>query len=187
MFSSTSASPRSMAPCSSNTARARDQFLGWTPRDLFAHDLAHGRELWRRMFDARRLHVESDERRLDGSRMWVEGDYICFYDAEGRITGHFGIQRDVTERKQAEEALFRFNRRLRLLQQTDRAILSAHSLRGNCAGRNSAHPRTCPVPARQRRGIRSGRRPGSHHWRLRAGRHTTGCWFRSPAGDLRQP
>jgi PAS domain S-box-containing protein len=76
-----------------------------TPHDLFAHDLAHGRELWRRMFDAGRLHVESDERRLDGSRMWVEGDYICFYDAEGKITGHFGIQRDVTERKQAEEAL----------------------------------------------------------------------------------
>jgi formate hydrogenlyase transcriptional activator len=107
---------------------SREQFLGWTPRDLFAHDLAHGRELWRRMFDAGRLHVESDERRLDGSRMWVEGDYICFYDTEGRITGHFGIQRDVTERKQAEEALFRFNRRLRLLQQTDRAILAAHSL-----------------------------------------------------------
>ncbi len=107
---------------------SREQFIGWTPSDLFAHDLAHGRELWRRMFDAGRLHVESDERRLDGSRMWVEGDYICFYDAEGRITGHFGIQRDVTERKQAEEALLRFNRRLRLLQQTDHAILSAHSL-----------------------------------------------------------
>ena len=105
-----------------------EQFLGRTPYDLFAHDLAHGRELWRRMFDAGRIHVESDERRLDGSRMWVEGDYICFYDAEGRITGHFGIQRDVTERKQAEEALFRFNRRLKLLQQTDRAILAAHSI-----------------------------------------------------------
>ena len=80
-----------------------EQFLGSTPHDLFVHDLAHGRDLWRRMFDAGRIHVESDERRLDGSRMWVEGDYICFYDAEGRITGHFGIQRDVTERKKAEE------------------------------------------------------------------------------------
>ena len=105
-----------------------EQFLGGTPHDLFVHDLAHGRDLWRRMFDAGRIHVESDERRLDGSRMWVEGDYICFYDAEGRITGHFGIQRDVTERKQAEEALFRFNQRLTLLQQTDRAILAARSI-----------------------------------------------------------
>jgi len=105
-----------------------EQLLGGTPHDLFVHDLAHGRELWRRMFDAGRIHVESDERRFDGSRMWVEGDYICFYDAEGRITGHFGIQRDVTERKQAEEAVFRFNQRLTLLQQTDRAILAARSI-----------------------------------------------------------
>ena len=58
----------------------------------------------------------------------MEGDYICFYDAEGRIHGHFGIQRDVTERKQAEEALSRFNQRLKLLQRTDRAILGAHSI-----------------------------------------------------------
>jgi len=105
-----------------------EQFLGSTPHDLFVHDLAHGRNLWRRMFDAGRIHVESDERRLDGSRMWVEGDYICFNDAEGRITGHFGIQRDVTERKQAEGALSRFNQRLKLLQRTDRAILGAHSI-----------------------------------------------------------
>ena len=105
-----------------------EQFLGSTPYDLFVHDLAHGRDLWRGMFDSGRIHVESDERRLDGSRMWVEGDYICFYDAEGRITGHFGIQRDVTERKKAEEALFRFNQRLKHLQQTDRAILAAHSI-----------------------------------------------------------
>src|SRR5262245_52406608 len=109
-------------------AASAEQFVGRTPHDLFVHDLAHGRELWRRMFDAGRIHVESDERRVDGSRMWVEGDYICFYDAEGRITGHFGIQRDVTERKRAEEALFRFNQRLALLQQTDRAILAAWSI-----------------------------------------------------------
>ena len=50
---------------------------------------------------------------------------LCFYDAEGRITGHFGIQRDISERQKAEEALSRFNQRVKLLQQMDRAILSA--------------------------------------------------------------
>jgi PAS domain S-box-containing protein/putative nucleotidyltransferase with HDIG domain len=34
--------------------------------------------------------------------MWIEGDYVCMYDNEGRISGHFGIQRDVTARKQME-------------------------------------------------------------------------------------
>jgi len=98
-----------------------DQFLGLKPADLFAHDLEHGRDLWRRMFDAGRLHVESDERKIDGTPICVEGDYICFYDEQGRITGHFGIQRDVTERT-------RYNKRLRLLQHMGRAILAARSV-----------------------------------------------------------
>lgn len=104
------------------------EFLGKTPADLFAHNLAHGRDLWRRMFEAGRLHTQSEVRRADGSPMWVDGDYICFYDAEGRITGHFGVQRDVTERKRAEEALARSHQRLRILWQTDRAILAVRSV-----------------------------------------------------------
>jgi PAS domain S-box-containing protein len=80
---------------------AREQFIGMTPRQLFAHDLEAGRRVWREFFDRGRLHVETEERRLDGDAIQIEGDYICFYDAEGRITGHFGIQRDVTERRRA--------------------------------------------------------------------------------------
>jgi PAS domain S-box-containing protein len=99
----------------------REQLLGVTPGDLFGHNLAHGRDLWRRMFDSGRLHVESDERRLDGTPVSIEGDYICFVDERGRITGHFGIQRDISERK-------RYGTRLMLLQQMDRAILAAHSV-----------------------------------------------------------
>jgi len=98
-----------------------EQFLGLTPAELFAHDLTHGRDLWRRMFDAGRLHVESDERRVDATPLSIEGDYICFFDAEGRITGHFGIQRDISERK-------RYSKRLTLLQRMDRSILSARSV-----------------------------------------------------------
>jgi formate hydrogenlyase transcriptional activator len=108
----------------------RDQFLGLTPKDLFRHDLKYGRSVWREFFDRGRLHVETDERRLDGTPLWIEGDYICFYDAEGRITGHFGIQRDITERKRAEEALRRYNRRLEVLHDTHRGILASRSPQG---------------------------------------------------------
>ncbi len=80
-------------------------FLGQTPADFFAHDLAQGRRVWRQFFDAGQLHIGTDERRFDGTPMSVEGDYVCMYDAAGRITGHFGIQRDVTERTQMEHAL----------------------------------------------------------------------------------
>jgi PAS domain S-box-containing protein len=81
----------------------RDQFVGITPRLLFAHDLDYCRRVWREFFDRGRLHVETEERRLDGDPVFIEGDYICLYDADGRITGHFGIQRDVTERRRAVE------------------------------------------------------------------------------------
>ena len=79
--------------------------IGSTPRDMFAHDLVQGREVWRTLFDTGHLHVETEERRQDGSPVFIEGDYICLYDDQGRITGHFGVQQDVTSRKQAEIAL----------------------------------------------------------------------------------
>jgi PAS domain S-box-containing protein len=75
----------------------RDAFIGLTPADIYKHDLAGGRRVWREFFDRGRLHVKTHERRLDGTPIDIEGDYICLYDDERRIIGHFGIQRDVTE------------------------------------------------------------------------------------------
>jgi len=54
--------------------------------------------------------------------MWVEGDYMCFYDAAGRITGHFGIQRDVTDRVRAAEELEQSRAELRALAMRLQAI-----------------------------------------------------------------
>ena len=105
----------------------RESFLGTTPRDLFQHNLAHGRRVWREFFDHGRLHVETDERRLDGTPIRIEGDYLCFYDGQGRITGHFGIQRDVTERERASHALRQYNRRLRVLHDIHLDILGSRS------------------------------------------------------------
>lgn len=91
---------------------AETDFLGSTPADLFAHDLEHGRSQWRILFESGNLHIDSEERRFDGTEMFVEGDYICIYDEQGLIRGHFGVQRDVTEvqetRLEIEEAN-RFN------------------------------------------------------------------------------
>jgi formate hydrogenlyase transcriptional activator len=105
----------------------RESFLGTTPMDLFRHDVAHGRRVWREFFDRGRLHVETDERRVDGTPIRIEGDYLCFYDDQGRITGHFGIQRDVTERERAGEALRHYNRRLQVLHDIHLDILGTRS------------------------------------------------------------
>ncbi|MGM0500815.1 MAG: PAS domain S-box protein, partial [Bacillota bacterium] len=82
-----------------------DDFIGLTPNDLFKHDLQHGYEVWEEFFDKGRLHIETKEQRFDGTKMYVVGDYICLYDDKGRITGHFGVQRDVTETKQVKQNL----------------------------------------------------------------------------------
>src|SRR5688572_5776475 len=105
----------------------REAFLGTTPADLFRHDLANGRKIWREFFDHGRLHIETDERRVDGTPVPIEGDYLCFYDEEGRITGHFGIQRDVTERQRADHSLRQYNRRLQGLHDIHLDILGSRS------------------------------------------------------------
>jgi PAS domain S-box-containing protein len=87
-------------------------FLGLTPNDFFAHDLATGRQLWQQMFDQGSLHTETQEQKFDGTPMWIDGDYICLYSPSGEIIGHFGIQREITDRKQAEAELERFNQAL---------------------------------------------------------------------------
>ncbi|MGC9525792.1 MAG: diguanylate cyclase domain-containing protein, partial [Limnospira sp.] len=83
----------------------RDEFLGRTPADLFEHNPRHGRDVWKRLFDTGHLQIETDERKFDGTPMIVEGDYVCIYDDRGQIAGHFGIQRDITARKRAENDL----------------------------------------------------------------------------------
>src|SRR5216117_4200341 len=100
----------------------REALIGLTPNDFFQHDMAGGRRGWRALFDAGHTHSITNERRLDGSTMWVEGDYMCFYDAEGRITGHFGIQRDVTEWTRAAEELEQSREELRALAARLQAI-----------------------------------------------------------------
>ena len=98
------------------------ELIGLTPGDFFRHDIAAGRRGWRKLFDAGHTHSVTNERRLDGSTMWVEGDYMCFYDAAGRITGHFGIQRDVTDRTLAAKELEQSRAELRALAARLQAI-----------------------------------------------------------------
>ncbi|MDW7677274.1 MAG: ATP-binding protein [Bacillota bacterium] len=96
---------------------AAENLVGATPRDMFAHDIEAGKRVWTDFFDKGRLQTYTDERRFDGTAMWVKGDYICLYDDQGRITGHYGIQADVTARKEAEDALIQSEELLKATQE----------------------------------------------------------------------
>jgi PAS domain S-box-containing protein len=89
--------------------------IGKTPAEFFAHDLERGKAGWRAMFDAGHSHVETDERRVDGTPVRIEGHYLCAYDDRGRITGHMGIQRDITDRHRSAEEIAQSREELRAL------------------------------------------------------------------------
>jgi PAS domain S-box-containing protein len=109
----------------------REAFLGLTPADFYRHDPVHGRRVWREFFDRGQLHVRTEERRLDGTPIEIEGDYICLYDDERRIIGHFGIQRDVTEqvRLQAEVARHAAGLEQRVAERTAELAASENRVR----------------------------------------------------------
>jgi PAS domain S-box-containing protein len=100
----------------------REEFIGLTLNSFFSHNLAGGREIIRQLFEAGRIHIESDDRKFDGTQMWVEGDYICIYDRQGRIAGHFGVQRDISDRKKAEAALKESEERFRQLAENIKSV-----------------------------------------------------------------
>jgi diguanylate cyclase (GGDEF)-like protein/PAS domain S-box-containing protein len=58
------------------------------------------------------IRHEGEFFRKDGSRLWIETVSVPVFDDDGTHIGYFGITRDVSERKHAEQALRDANRRL---------------------------------------------------------------------------
>lgn len=82
-----------------------EQLIGFTPKDFFKHDLEQGKKLFEELFDTGKVLSNSIEVRFDGVEVVIEGYYMCLYDEYGRITGHFGIQNNITNRIKIEEEL----------------------------------------------------------------------------------
>ncbi len=93
----------------------REEFIGCPLNYFFTQDPTRGREIIKQLLDAGRIHIQSEKRKFDGTRIWVEADYICNYDSHGRILGHFGVQRDISDRKKTEAALKESEERFRQL------------------------------------------------------------------------
>lgn len=76
--------------------------IGLTPSDFFIHDIAQGIELCKKILINGNGTFITEERKLDGTKIWVEANYFLFKNEQNLITGLFGIQRDITEKKKFE-------------------------------------------------------------------------------------
>ncbi len=102
-----------------------EHLIGSTLNTLFPN---HSQELKRAismLFDEGYYHSEFKMKRFDGGNLFIDGDYICNYDLEGRIIGYFGIHLDVTNQKLAEEAAQKY--RDELVESEERYRLLAES------------------------------------------------------------
>ncbi|HEY9615239.1 MAG TPA: PAS domain S-box protein [Microcoleaceae cyanobacterium] len=84
---------------------SQDEFVGKSFAELFTTSTVQARTACRRLLDNKHLHLETQTQKLDGTPIWIEGDFLGVYDSDDRLTGIFGVQRDITDRKQAEAKL----------------------------------------------------------------------------------
>ena len=75
-----------------------------------------------------RWHGEATEQRKDGTRFPVEVSSLVDRDEEGKITGYISVNRDITERKQADKMIQRQLEHLIALSAIDRVIASNFDL-----------------------------------------------------------
>ena len=91
------------------TGYSIEEALGQNPRILKsgAHDKAYYRELWETIRSGHIWRGEFYNKRKDGRLYWEQATIAPVLDESGQITNFIAIKEDITEHKQANEALRR--------------------------------------------------------------------------------
>jgi len=79
------------------------EVLGLGPKDFMEPDLETGRKQFKEFFEKGRLHTFSDEQKIDGTPIKIEGDYLMLKNSHNEVLGLVGIQQDVTENFRQKE------------------------------------------------------------------------------------
>ena len=107
-----------------------EQAIGKTMYDLMVKDenVAPTQETIAAVFQGQSFHgLEYEDLRADGTTCNVLVSEYPLKDASGQVIVGICAELDITERKQAEEALRRYAERLKALREIDQAVLAAQS------------------------------------------------------------
>jgi PAS domain S-box-containing protein len=128
--------------------RAAEEIYGWRAEEVAgrkAHEVirseftdAQCAEAFNVLAETGRFSTEVVQYSRDGRPLWMQGDIMALRDEAGRITGYVCALRDITERKQAEEALRESEERYRDLFENANDIIYIHDLQGNYTSFNKA-------------------------------------------------
>tara|TARA_B100000780_G_scaffold249414_1_gene195103 strand:+ start:2288 stop:3457 length:1170 start_codon:yes stop_codon:yes gene_type:complete len=78
--------------------------LNLKPKDFYK-DKSYFKEVWQQLYNDGYLKVQSVKPNFNGKTIYIDGSYRLIYSKTGEIIGHYGIQQDVTEQRNQEEAL----------------------------------------------------------------------------------
>ncbi len=107
--------------CNRNFARVAgvtspEKIIGKIDNDLawIREEADWYRECDRRVMDSgnSELHIIETQQQVDRRKAWLDTNKIPLRDSEGNVIGILGTIEDITERKQAEETLKRYNKEL---------------------------------------------------------------------------
>jgi PAS domain S-box-containing protein len=109
------------------TGYSATEVLGRNPRILKSgvQNNDFYQELWDTILSGRQWQGEFHNKRKDGTLYWEQASIAPVLNAAGQITNFIGIKLDITERKEAEEAIQRSTERLRTLHEIDQSVLAA--------------------------------------------------------------